>query len=382
MGRGKRVPSAKKLPASKLTAESANSDSIKPAVVGSHCHSTNLLIYAPKAIEPWIRAKGVPHPQERDPRKEIAKFARVLRNANGPPILISNDVDGEGPPEDFTYIDVSIYPPGIIESAMGDGEASIGCQCTDCSLAVIEFKCHCGAAYPDYPSCYTVDGKVQVPPGYAIYECGPNCACSGSCRNRVIQHGLQVRLEIFKTEKKGWGVRTLQPIAKNTFICEYVGEIISQEEAARRIDAFKRTSRNYLFDLDYSIHHCHENDVDNNGNDDGGNGEGKEQVGQELWDQDKTSNFLGHHSQFVVDGRRMGNISHFFNHSCDPNLVVYAAFIEHTDSALHRLAFFACRDIEVGEELCFNYTGLSCSPSTQADGDVDLADESLMRCYC
>ena len=30
------------------------------------------------------------------------------------------------------------------------------------------------------------------------------------------------RLEVFRTKKAGWGVRTLLPIQKGTFICELV----------------------------------------------------------------------------------------------------------------------------------------------------------------
>lgn len=38
--------------------------------------------------------------------------------------------------------------------------------------------------------------------GYLVYECNRRCCCSRACQNRVLQNGVQVRLEIFKTEKK------------------------------------------------------------------------------------------------------------------------------------------------------------------------------------
>lgn len=41
-----------------------------------------------------------------------------------------------------------------------------------------------------------------VQEGYPVYECNPMCRCSKSCQNRVLQNGLRVKLEIFKTEKK------------------------------------------------------------------------------------------------------------------------------------------------------------------------------------
>ena len=38
-----------------------------------------------------------------------------------------------------------------------------------------------------------------------IYECNKNCNCRDNCKNKVVQHGRQVPLEIFKTENRGWG---------------------------------------------------------------------------------------------------------------------------------------------------------------------------------
>lgn len=35
-------------------------------------------------------------------------------------------------------------------------------------------------------------------------------------------------------EGKGWGVRTLEKLAKGTFICEYVGEILTNTELYER----------------------------------------------------------------------------------------------------------------------------------------------------
>ena len=44
----------------------------------------------------------------------------------------------------------------------------------------------------------------------------------------------------------GWGVRPLSDIPKGSFVCEYVGEIISDSEAETREDS-------YLFDLDNRV---------------------------------------------------------------------------------------------------------------------------------
>ena len=44
----------------------------------------------------------------------------------------------------------------------------------------------------------------------------------------------------------GWGVRPLSAIPKGSFVCEYVGELISDSEAETREDS-------YLFDLDNKV---------------------------------------------------------------------------------------------------------------------------------
>ena len=58
---------------------------------------------------------------------------------------------------------------------------------------------------------------------------------------------IRSRLQVFRTNGKGWGVRALRDIPKGSFVCEYVGEIISDSEADRREDD------SYLFDLDNKV---------------------------------------------------------------------------------------------------------------------------------
>lgn len=85
-----------------------------------------------------------------------------------------------------------------------------------------------------------------------LFECNPACDCNRiTCNNRVIQHGLTQRFQLFRTKGKGWGLRTLRHIPKGTYVCEYVGEIISDSEADHREDD------SYLFDLDNRVSYIH-----------------------------------------------------------------------------------------------------------------------------
>ncbi|KAG0488998.1 hypothetical protein HPP92_007809 [Vanilla planifolia] len=58
---------------------------------------------------------------------------------------------------------------------------------------------------------YDDQGRILLEEGYLVYECNSMCCCDMSCKNRVLQKGVQVKLEVFRTEKKGWAVRTRNP---------------------------------------------------------------------------------------------------------------------------------------------------------------------------
>lgn len=81
-----------------------------------------------------------------------------------------------------------------------------------------------------------------------LFECNQGCNCNAiTCNNRVVQHGLTQRFQLFRTASKGWGIRTLRYIPKGAYVCEYIGEVISDLEADQREDD------SYLFDLDNRV---------------------------------------------------------------------------------------------------------------------------------
>ncbi|KAH0993720.1 hypothetical protein GBA52_005203 [Prunus armeniaca] len=66
-------------------------------------------------------------------------------------------------------------------------------------------------------------------------ECWSKCGCNMNCGNRIVQQGITVKLQVFLTpEGKGWGLRTLEDLPRGAFVCEYVGEIVTNTELYER----------------------------------------------------------------------------------------------------------------------------------------------------
>ncbi len=274
----------------------------------------------------------------------------MLARIPGPPIDIKNEVDLCPPPADFVYISEVIYGQGV---AKPDASFLVGCACyvadEDAGKrkgCCIDGDCLC-IANSGQPVAYDKDGLL-MPDVTAIYECNSRCCCtifSQPCRNRVIQQGRKVSLTIFRhSAALGWGVRANHDIPRGTFIDLYLGEVITAKEADARYRRAQSTGNQleaaYLFDLDF-------NDASE--------------------------------PEFALDALRYGNVTHFINHSCDPNLRVNACFTESQDARMHSLAFFACKDILRGQELTFDYAGVNASSqgtSRRKKGKGDL------QCLC
>lgn len=228
---------------------------------------------------------------------------------NEAPIVVENNVDLEVAPIQFTYIANYIPGPGVSLPE----DPPIGCACSTCGP-----RSFCCNAHNDADFAYSKHGKLAVLQGTPIYECNKKCGCGDDCSNKVVQKGRQVRLSIYRTTNGcGWGVKAKQLIKKGTFVCQYVGEVITSEEAEIRGEKYDADGRTYLFDLDF-------NDPDN--------------------------------CMYTVDAAMYGNISHFINHSCDPNCGVFAVWINCLDPNIPCLGLFALRDIVINEEISFNYT--------------------------
>ncbi|ENN73908.1 hypothetical protein YQE_09480, partial [Dendroctonus ponderosae] len=216
------------------------------------------------------------------------------------PIQCVNDVDASPQPNDYTYIAKTCVSSGNVQIDRKVG-AMLPCVCTErCTC------CSCAQGWYDQGKL-SADFNFLDPP--LIFECSDLCACNAIlCPNRLVQRPLAQRFQLFRTQSKGWGVRALGAIGLGQFVCEYIGEILTDLEAE------SRTDDSFLFDLD---------------------------------NQESDS--------FCIDARFYGNFARFINHSCFPNLQPVKVFVEHRDLRFPHIAFFAKRDIAVNEELSFDY---------------------------
>ncbi|ESO12796.1 hypothetical protein HELRODRAFT_62386, partial [Helobdella robusta] len=112
----------------------------------------------------------------------------------------------------------------------------------------------------------------------------------------------------FQTDWKGWGLQADEDMPVGTFIMEYVGEVLDYREFKYRVKKY---------DKENIPHHY----------------------------------FMALNGEEVIDATKMGNVSRFINHCCDPN----AETQKWTVGGQLRVGFFTIKPVRKGEELTFNY---------------------------
>eukprot|EP00965_Chrysotila_dentata_P198254 6178676-Pleurochrysis_carterae.AAC.3 len=108
-------------------------------------------------------------------------------------------------------------------------------------------------------------------------------------------------LVLFQHPQKGWGVKAAEHIKAGEFVCEYVGELISEAEAQRRAQACPE-SEAYFMTLNPK-----KSDV----------------------------------KKVVIDAYTVRNVAAFINFSCAPNLEFTSLTGAHQNGDFPRVGFFA-----------------------------------------
>ncbi|XVF13830.1 hypothetical protein REPUB_Repub09cG0002100 [Reevesia pubescens] len=207
----------------------------------------------------------------------------------------------------------------------------------------------------DFPYVHR-DGGRLIEAKHVVFECGPKCGCGPSCVNRTSQRGLKYRLEVFRTPKKGWAVRSWDFIPAGAPVCEYIGVLTRTEE----LDSV--SENNYIFDID-----CLQTM----------RGLG----GREMRQQDASLPMMQNMDkidvpEFCIDAASIGNVARFINHSCEPNLFIQCVLSAHQDIKLARVMLFAADNIPPLQELTYDY-GYALDSVYGSDGKI-----KRMPCYC
>ena len=153
-------------------------------------------------------------------------------------------------------------------------------------------------------------------------ECVGDCGCGADCQNQRFQRKQYAPVTVFKTEKKGYGLRADTDLEVDDFIYEYIGEVIGEPLFRRRMVQYHEEGIRHFY-------------------------------------------FMSLTQGEFVDATKKGNLGRFCNHSCNPNCYVDKWVV----GDKLRMGIFAERKIKAGEELVFNY-------------NVDRYGADPQPCYC
>jgi hypothetical protein len=169
--------------------------------------------------------------------------------------------------------------------------------------------CMCSAGTGCGSSC-VVEQESCINKRMFMRCCHTMCPCGKQCQNKEFNLMKLPKLKAFLTDSCGWGVKTKEKIRKGQFVIEYVGEILSDAECEKRMWAAKARHERNFYMMEIS-------------------------------------------SDKVIDARHKANLARLINSSCQPNCKAQKCVDSGTGEV--RVGIFAIRDIEVNEELNYNY---------------------------
>lgn len=240
------------------------------------------------------------------------------------PVFLFNDIDDNHEPMYYEYLTTSVFPPFVYHLG-GKGSA---CNCVSECMG----DCFCakknGGEFAYDQNGLLIRGKPL------IFECGPNCSCPPTCRNRVSQNGVKNRLEVFRSRETGWGVRSLDLIQAGSFICEYTGVILTREQA----QLFSMNGDNLIYPNRFGERWAEWGDLS-----------------QIFSDYVRPSYPSVPPLDFAMDVSRMRNLACYLSHSSCPNVLVQLVLYDHSNISFSHLMLYAMENIPPMRELSLDY---------------------------
>lgn len=169
--------------------------------------------------------------------------------------------------------------------------------------------------------CFSMNRECDPDLCRSCHECkeGSEDSKKWSCQNNGLRMKKRQKVVAGHSEVHGWGVFATAPIAKNEIIGEYVGEVISDDEAERRGRVYDEVTYSFLFTTT---------------------------------------------EQYALDSTHIGNKLRYCNHSLNPNCEPRVMRV----GGDVRVGLYAKRDIKKHEELFFNYGYNENGPAWAMEG--------------
>ncbi|KAM7375591.1 hypothetical protein PAMA_014616 [Pampus argenteus] len=330
--------------------------------------------------------------------------------------------DGGARPADFRYRR-DRWPHGCFLSR----GLTLFETCCDCSNGCNDAK-HCACIARTKGGAHYTHHRLTEPISSGVYECGPWCGCDRvRCQNRLVQRGIRVRLQVFHTDRRGWGVRCRDDLDRGTFVCIYAGVILRwlQNPAElvppkqQRVDLPSDDEVEVVTEwLAPSVLEGRSNLLETpppptspslhvpviqrptessststppgrdkvqtvlvGGPEAASPSAGEKKVSMTMGNLDvavgnsvkgtKTESprnlkrAMKVEDVYFLDASKEGNVSRFINHSCKPNLFIQNVFTDSHDPGFPVIAFFTNRVVKAGTELTWNYSSNTQSVSLQ-----------------
>ncbi|ONH67940.1 hypothetical protein BON22_2002 [Cyberlindnera fabianii] len=150
----------------------------------------------------------------------------------------------------------------------------------------------------------------------------PGASCGDDCGNQRFQRHDYANISVFQTDKKGYGVRAEQDLEPDTFVWEYIGEVIDEKTFRKRMVNYDQQGVKHFY-------------------------------------------FMMLQKGEFIDATEKGSLARFLNHSCNPNCYVEKWVV----GEKLKMGIFTKRRIVKGEELTFNY-------------NVDRYGATAQACFC